>query len=60
LTLVQDHIERGSDTCDFVATFFEKLCKIELTYAKAIDELCSSRTAKLARVFSTSTTEHIA
>ena len=42
---------RGNDAMEFAADFWHRLSKIEEAYAKSLNDLCASRTAKLTRMF---------
>lgn len=56
--MVVDRVTRGSDAVEFAASFWEKLARIEQTYAESVVALCDSRTAKLTRMFGNQSTEH--
>lgn len=56
---VTDNVARGVDAVDYNVTFWEKFLKLERSYAKGLEELCESRTAKLARMFQTTSVEHV-
>eukprot|EP00051_Salpingoeca_urceolata_P024396 m.428135 g.428135 ORF g.428135 m.428135 type:complete len:464 (-) comp20231_c1_seq11:1338-2729(-) len=47
----------AADATYFVHAFFEKFVRLEQAHSRALTELCESRTAKLARVFTTESTE---
>ena len=44
-------LHRGNDAIEFAADFWHRLSKIEEAYAKSLNDLCVSRTAKLTRIF---------
>eukprot|EP00038_Savillea_parva_P018841 m.25620 g.25620 ORF g.25620 m.25620 type:complete len:481 (+) comp4253_c0_seq1:19-1461(+) len=52
-------VGRGGDAVEFVVSFWEKMSKIEQSYADAITSLCDSRTAKLTKLFDSEPTEHV-
>ena len=48
-----EHIQDGHEALDLMFAFWEKLQRLEMSYAKGIDDLCNSRAAKLHRLFRT-------
>jgi hypothetical protein len=49
----------GADAVEYATGFWDKLGRIEQAYAEALIGLCDSRTAKLHRIFSDISTEHV-
>eukprot|EP00045_Choanoeca_perplexa_P008928 m.84140 g.84140 ORF g.84140 m.84140 type:complete len:511 (+) comp14679_c0_seq3:90-1622(+) len=47
----------GHTSMEFQFSFWEKLYKLQTSYAKNLDDLCNSRAAKLHKLFSTQTCE---
>ena len=56
---MSERLDRANETIDFILGFWEKIGKAELAFSKSLEELCTSRQAKLVKLFGNTSTEPI-